>query len=29
LRSAIRDVRAVGFDVERVEMEPEAVTQRG
>jgi hypothetical protein len=29
LRSAIRDVRAVGFDVERVEMEPEALTQRG
>jgi hypothetical protein len=29
LRSAIRDVRAAGFDVERVEMEPEAVTQRG
>ena len=29
LRSAIRDVRAAGFDVERVEIEPEAVTQRG
>ena len=29
LRSAIRDVRAAGFDVERVEMEPEAVTQHG
>ena len=29
IRSAIEDVRAAGFDVERVELEPEAVTQRG
>jgi hypothetical protein len=29
IRSAIGDVRAAGFDVERVEIEPEAVTQRG
>jgi hypothetical protein len=29
LRSAIGDVRTAGFDVERVELEPEAVTQRG
>ena len=27
MRSAIGDVRAAGFDVERVEIEPEAVTQ--
>lgn len=27
IRSAIGDVRSVGFDVRRVEMEPEAVTQ--
>ena len=29
MRSAIGDVRAAGFDVERVEIEPEAVTQLG
>jgi hypothetical protein len=29
IRSAIGDVRAAGLDVERVEMEPEAVTQLG
>ena len=29
IRSAIAAVRAAGFDVERVEMEPEAVTQLG
>jgi hypothetical protein len=29
IRSAIGDVRAAGFDVERVEIEPEAVTQLG
>jgi hypothetical protein len=29
IRSAIGDVRAAGFDVERVEMEPAAVTQLG
>ena len=29
LRSAIGDVRAAGFDIERVELEPEAVMQRG
>jgi hypothetical protein len=29
IRSAIGDVRAVGFDVERIEIEPEAVTQLG
>jgi hypothetical protein len=28
IRSAIADVRSAGFDVERVEMEPEAVAQR-
>ena len=29
IRSAIGDVRAAGFDVERVEIEPEAVMQLG
>ena len=29
IRSAIGDVRAAGFDVERVEMDPEAVMQLG
>jgi len=29
MRSAIGDVRAAGFDVERVEIEPEAVMQLG
>jgi hypothetical protein len=29
IRSAIGDVRALGFDVERVEIEPEAITQLG
>jgi hypothetical protein len=29
IRSAIGDVRAAGFNVERVEMEPEAITQLG
>ena len=29
MRSAIGDVRAAGFDVERVEIEPAAVTQLG
>lgn len=28
IRSAIADVRSAGFDVSRVEIEPEAVTQR-
>jgi hypothetical protein len=28
IRSAIMDVRSAGFEVERVEMEPEAVAQR-
>ncbi len=28
IRSAIADVRSTGFDVERVEMQPEAVAQR-
>ena len=27
IRSAIQDVRSVGFDVERVEIEPDAVSQ--
>ena len=27
IRSAIRDVRSTGFNVERVEMEPDAVVQ--
>ena len=29
IRSAIGDIRAAGFDVERVEIEPDAVTQIG
>jgi hypothetical protein len=29
IRSAIGDVRAAGFDVERIEIEPEAVAQLG
>ncbi len=28
IRSAIADVRSAGFDVDRVEMQPEAVSQR-
>ena len=28
MRSASRDIRAAGFDVEHVKIEPEAVTQR-
>jgi hypothetical protein len=28
IRSAIADVRSAGFDVERVEMQPEAVTHQ-